>query len=351
MNPINETVVRLPLHVTLSPTSVMKFQLLQTLAGAFDAQAAQTSGGGGDLDAIKRVLIDSNPWLLLSTVVVGILHMLTSTLAFASDISHTRKRKDLVGVSVRTILSNVFVELVVLLYLWDESEQTSNMILLTQGMGLAVEAWKITKAVDIKIAPAAPGSLVPYKIEFKDKHVLTEDEIKSREYDRQAFRIVGLVAAPCLAAYTVYSFLYNEHRGYYSFVLKTIVSFVHLGGFALLIPQLIINYKLKSVAHIPKKAMAYKFLGTIIDDLASFAIKQPLLHRIACFRDDVVFVVLLYQMWIYKTDYSRENEYGQRLDDDAIKKLEAEEKIKAADAVAGVEAEKNGEKAERKKDK
>lgn len=42
--------------------------------------------------------------------------------------------------------------------------------------------------------------------------------------------------------------------------------------------------------------MAYKFLGTIIDDLASFAIKQPLLHRIACFRDDVVFVVLLYQM-------------------------------------------------------
>ena len=60
--------------------------------------------------------------------------------------------------------------------------------------------------------------------------------------------------------------------------------------------QLIINYKLKSTAHIPKKTMAYKFLGTIIDDLASFAIKQPLLHRIACFRDDVVFIVLLYQM-------------------------------------------------------
>lgn len=237
MNPINETTTTLPLHVTFAPTSIMKFQLLQTLAGAFEAQAATTSGGGGELDAIKRVLIDGNPWLLLSTVVVGILHMLTSTLAFASDISHTRKRKDLVGVSVRTILSNVFVELVVLLYLWDESEQTSSMILLTQGMGLAVEAWKITKAVDIKVGPSAPGSLLPYKVEFKDKHVLTEDEIKSREYDRQAFKIVGWAAAPCLAAYSVYSFLYNEHRGYYSFILKTIVSFVHLGGFALLIPQ------------------------------------------------------------------------------------------------------------------
>ena len=34
-------------------------------------------------------------------------------------------------------------------------------------------------------------------------------------------------------------------------------------------------------------------------------------RRLACFRDDVVFVVLLYQRWIYRVDYSRVNEYGQ----------------------------------------
>ncbi len=32
---------------------------------------------------------------------------------------------------------------------------------------------------------------------------------------------------------------------------------------------------------------------------------------LACFRDDVVFLVLLYQRWIYRIDYSRINEYGQ----------------------------------------
>ena len=32
---------------------------------------------------------------------------------------------------------------------------------------------------------------------------------------------------------------------------------------------------------------------------------------LACFRDDAVFVVLLYQRWIYRIDYSRVNEYGQ----------------------------------------
>ena len=38
---------------------------------------------------------------------------------------------------------------------------------------------------------------------------------------------------------------------------------------------------------------------------------MPWLHRLACFRDDAVFLVLLYQRWIYRIDYSRVNEYGQ----------------------------------------
>jgi hypothetical protein len=38
------------------------------------------------------------------------------------------------------------------------------------------------------------------------------------------------------------------------------------------------------------------------------------MHRLACFRDDVVFLILLYQRWIYRIDYSRINEYGQVVD-------------------------------------
>lgn len=66
----------------------------------------------------------------------------------------------------------------------------------------------------------------------------------------------------------------------------------------------------------PMKAMIYKTLSTVIDDLfayvaqpienppkipltcvcRSFCIKMPILHRLACFRDDVVFLVFLYQV-------------------------------------------------------
>ena len=38
------------------------------------------------------------------------------------------------------------------------------------------------------------------------------------------------------------------------------------------------------------RTLTYKFLNTIVDDFFSFVISMPLLHRLACFRDDVVFV-------------------------------------------------------------
>lgn len=225
------------------------------------------------------------------------------------------KKKEMVGVSVRTIVTNVFVQLVILLYLIDNNENTSWMILFGSGIGVLVEAWKITKAVDIRIVAAPPGSRIPYKLDVKDKHVLSEDEKKTQEYDKLAFRYVSYVAVPTLAAYTGYSLLYNSHRGWYSFIISTLTSFVYMFGFAQLVPQLIINYKLKSVAHMPMKAMIYKTLSTVVDDFFAFCIKMPFLHRLACFRDDVVFLIFLYQRWIYRVDPKRINEYGQVMAD------------------------------------
>lgn len=80
---------------------------------------------------------------------------------------------------------------------------------------------------------------------------------------------------------------------------------IYIYGFILMTPQLYINYKLKSVEHMPQKVMVYRFLNTIIDDLFSFIITMPTMHRISCFRDDVIFVVYLYQRWHYKVDKTR----------------------------------------------
>ena len=71
-----------------------------------------------------------------------------------------------------------------------------------------------------------------------------------------------------------------------------------------------LNYKLKSVAHLPWRVLVYKSLNTFIDDLFSFIIRMPTMARISCFRDDVVFFIYLYQRWLYPVDASRPIEGG-----------------------------------------
>ena len=138
MWPINSTDVQLPLHVDAHGIGGMKFQIFSSLNQGFD-QAAQQQGGaaGAEMDEVKRMFTETNPYLLITTAIVTVLHMIFEFLAFSSDIGHWRKKgkeNDLVGVSLRTILTNCFVQLVILLYLHDSSEETSMMILFTQGM-------------------------------------------------------------------------------------------------------------------------------------------------------------------------------------------------------------------------
>ncbi|GLA19938.1 cleft lip and palate transmembrane protein 1 like protein [Aspergillus niger] len=327
MMELNSTVETVPMRITLNNLQNWKFSMMASVdenAKANAKQAAfggQTPGGGDgtEFEMVKEVLLDTNIYLLCTTGVVTILHMVFETLAFKNDISHWRKKKDVVGTSVRTILANVFMQAVIFLYLMDNSENTSWMILASQGFGILLEAWKITKTVDVRLRPPPAGSFfsfLPYVIVFEDKHKLSETEQKTKEYDEIAFRWLYIIAVPLLAAYAVYSLIYNTHKSWYSYVIETLVGSVYAYGFLMMVPSLYINYRLKSVAHMPGKALTYKFLNTFIDDLFAFTVKMPWLHRLATFRDDIIFFIWLYQGWKYKVDYKRVNEFGQGGDSD-----------------------------------
>ena len=199
---------------------------------------------------MKRVLVDTNMYLLATTFFVSILHTVFEMLAFKNDISHWKNKKDNVGISFRTILANVFMQTVIFLYLIDNSEGTSWMILFGQGMGIVLEAWKITKTVDVKF--------VNGWIKFEDKAQLSDLEKETKEYDEIAFKYLYMAAVPLLLAYAVYSLLYETHKSWYSFVITTLVGSVYAYGFLMMVPSLYINYRLKSVAHMPRKAMMYK---------------------------------------------------------------------------------------------
>ncbi|KAK2594891.1 hypothetical protein QQS21_007390 [Conoideocrella luteorostrata] len=332
MTVLNDTVKELPLHIDLTNMAMWKFSTLASIdlnskenarKAAF-GQSLPTGGDGSEIEMVKEVLIDTNPILLGITIFVSIAHVILETLAFGSDIAHYRKKKDNVGISVRSILANVFMQTVIFLYLLDNSQNTSWMILGSQVVGIVIEFWKVTTVVDVRFRPAPPGSLLPYSIVFEDKHKLTETEEKTKEYDEIAFKYMYIVAVPLLIAYGIYSLIYETHKSWYSFIITTLVGSVYAYGFLMMVPSLYINYRLKSVAHMPAKAMMYKFLNTFIDDLFAFTIKMPILHRLATLRDDVIFFVYLYQRWAYKTDYTRVNEFGQGGEEEELLKKEQE---------------------------
>lgn len=54
--------------------------------------------------------------------------MIFEMLAFKSDISHYRNKKNNVGISVRSILMNVFMQGVIFLYLLDNNDNTSKSL-------------------------------------------------------------------------------------------------------------------------------------------------------------------------------------------------------------------------------
>ncbi|KAK4505347.1 hypothetical protein PRZ48_003310 [Zasmidium cellare] len=332
----------LPINVDLSTLQTWAFSVMSSMdegmkETARKAALGESTPGGGDgseLEMIKETLLDTNPWLLGTTAVVSVLHMIFELLAFKSDVGHWRKKKDNVGVSVRTILSNVVMQTIIFLYLMDNNENTSWMILFGQGMGIAIEAWKITKTVNVRIREPAPGTYshklgLPYTVVFEDKHKLSETEEQTEEYDRIAFKYMGILAVPLLLAYAGYSLVYETHKSWYSFIITTLVGSVYAYGFLMMVPSLYINYRLKSVAHMPGRAMAYKFLNTFIDDLFAFTIKMPILHRLATLRDDVIFFVYLYQAWAYKVDYTRVNEFGQGGDDEDVDAKQASKPLEA----------------------
>lgn len=335
MTLLNDTVTELPIHIDLTNMASWKFQILANMEMNSKENARQaafgnslpTGGDGTEIEMIKEIFIDTNPILLGVTIVVSIAHMILETLAFGSDIAHYRKKKDNVGISVRSILANVFMQTVILLYLVDNSQNTSWMILGQQAIGILIEFWKITTVVNVRVRPAPPGSWLPFWIVFEDKSQLSETEQKTKEYDQIAFKYMYYLAIPLLIAYGIYSLYYDTHKSWYSYIITTLVGSVYAYGFLMMVPSLYINYRLKSVAHMPSKAMMYKFLNTFIDDLFAFTIKMPLLHRLATLRDDVIFFVYLYQRWVYRIDYTRVNEFGQGGDDDEPeeKKKEGEE--------------------------
>jgi len=288
---VNSTDKEADVTLLYQPISMGKLRLFMQ----FNSALGSMHGMGftdKDTDEVKGIFADTNLVLLLVTFGVSAVHLLFDFLAFKSDINFWRGKKSMEGLSRKTILWRAFSQSVIFLYLMDE--ETSLLVLIPAGVGAVIEMWKVTKALHVTLSLSG--------LKFGEDSKVEAD---TAELDGVAMRYLSWVLYPLCVGGAVYSLIYTPHKSWYSWTIQTTVNGVYAFGFLFMLPQLFLNYKLKSVAHLPWRAFMYKAFNTFIDDLFAFIITMPTAHRVACFRDDVVFLIYLYQRYLYPVDPNR----------------------------------------------
>lgn len=250
-------------------------------------------------DKIKEIFFDCNPLLLGTTVLVSILHFIFSFLSFKTDFSFWRtKSKKKTNISKRSLGISCVMHLIILLYLFDQDKR-SFMVILPSVISFLLECWKLS-------------------LLYCSKSSSSLNDVVDK-YDSDGMKFLFLTIIPILIGRVSYSLLKSNGdygsssiSSIYSEVLRILTGATYSFGFISMFPQLYLNYKTKSVAPLPWKVFIYRALNTFIDDLFSFVVKMPTMHRIACLRDDVAFIIYLYQCWIYPSKSVSGNNDGHK---------------------------------------
>ena len=254
----------------------------------------------GTKDMLVELIKNNSTFYLIILFTVNTLHTIFSYLGFSSDISYYKNLKKLDGVYTKYIFFNIFYMFITLIYIL---LQGANFIVKIElFISFVIEIWKLKKIFKINLQL----NNFPFILNFEYKQTFEQEEAK--DYESEAVNMmVKYLLFPIGVIYLGYRIYYysdniikNNWKSFVIFIIEYIYFLLNVFGFILLTPQIYLNYKLKSVEHLPMKAMTYKFLNTIIDDLYAFAVKTPTMYRIFCFRDDVIFVIYIYQIFKYR---------------------------------------------------
>ena len=268
-----------------------------------------------DLDELRWYMSEDRLYRYFMTQLVTFLHFIFEFLAFWDDWKFFVGRQSFSGISFSSIVYSQIRSIIIFLYLYDAG--TSSIILFSIFKDILYNIWKVCRVLKSKVVYVPCngvlgnlGMCIPqFSIGVQNQH-MSEDEKRTSAYDAYATTHVTMCLAPAIVGLAIYSLQNFTYKSWWSWLISCLADSVYFFGFISMTPQLYINYKLKSVAHLPIRAFMYKIFNTFIDDIFAFLVTMPLKHRIMTLRDDVIFIGFVYQWWIYPADPARPNEFG-----------------------------------------
>ncbi|KAI9294779.1 cleft lip and palate transmembrane 1 [Neoconidiobolus thromboides FSU 785] len=296
----------IPLNQTLPPKQIEiefgfrlanlgMFRIHQHFSNAFIGFQSEHSPikiSDKDVDNMRQMFFEVSPTLLALTMLASLLHMLFDFLAFKADVTHWRNKGSLAGASKSAIIMSSLSSTLTVLYLFDQRKDTSNLILGGSIVSALVEFYKLYRVFRLRQKDTK-------KISKKEKEFRAKAEKEATEVDQLVLKYTLLFSIPLVAAYAIYTLKNYKYVSFYSWGLEAVMALTYLLGFINMLPQVVINYRVKSVEAVPLSAFFYKAINTFVDDLFVMVIPMPTLARLAAFRDDLIFFVFLYQWYKY----------------------------------------------------
>jgi hypothetical protein len=271
--PLNASAPWLPLRITLAAATAGTWNLMRVMDGSISTQHLM-GATARDTDDVIRLLNDTPAWMLVLIFGVTFVHLLFDVLALQSDVAFWAGAKSLAGISVRSLSIQAGSQAVITAFLVREG--SSLLVTVPQGAFTALSAWKVVRASGWSLGRR--WGCVPV-LHFNAALAASGSAGAAGRYDREAVNTMVALLAPLCVGAAARSLLFDRHPGWVDWALGTAVAAVYSLGFALMTPQLWLNYRLKSVAHLPWNVLGYRFFNTIIDDVFAAIIKMPLCVR------------------------------------------------------------------------
>jgi hypothetical protein len=338
--------------LSLSPSAFQSLLSDQTALASFLANLSSNSSVPHEYDAflddLRYYLSDDHLYLLFLSSLISYIHLYLDYLILSSDYRYfvsTNRKHNFSGVSVSSHLYTLYKSIVTYLYLSHFS--SSYLILFSVGKDICYTSWKVyqilftlflhnssfrwkeinifVKTISFPIGYAPLPKMPPDTPTSSDSQSNPDPDSHYIYYDYLATLHSLLITFPLFVGLSIYSLSTYTYTSWYSFILFSLMDSIYYFGFIAMIPQLYINYRLRSVAHLPLHVLFYKLFQTVVDDIFAFLIKMPWKHKIMTLRDDIIFLIFLYQWWIYPSDKTRVNEYGYQYEKQNKDKVETKE--------------------------
>eukprot|EP00927_Polykrikos_kofoidii_P065546 TRINITY_DN61287_c0_g1_i1.p1 TRINITY_DN61287_c0_g1~~TRINITY_DN61287_c0_g1_i1.p1 ORF type:complete len:553 (+),score=89.03 TRINITY_DN61287_c0_g1_i1:140-1798(+) len=275
----------------------LPFWTLQHLLSMSFDEAEKTYGlNSYDVDSFKQMAGGSSPWKLIIVYSVSILHLIFEWLSTSNEIQFWRSKTSFEGLSSTTVTLQVFSNIISLLYVVEVRQ--SKMVMYFIGLRLLMHVWKLRKMTTFRRCQGFPF------FEWVNREGVmagTLEEVNDlADAERRCMRYLLGVLLPLAVAFGLYRLFTTRFRSWYSWVILTLAVCSQTAGFVVMTPQVFMNYRMKSVDHLPWRALTYQAMNTFIDDIFMLCIRMPEVQKYSVFRDDLVFVVCCIQRWMYK---------------------------------------------------